>query len=82
MDADLTAYYEAEARGKHRTKQVDLRVRLRQRFGELLRGESRTRIVDVGAGPGLDVAGFQADGFAVVVSTLHPRTSMSCIGGG
>ena len=72
FDADLTAYYEAEARGNHRTKQVDLRVGLRQRFGKLLRGESRTRILDVGAGPGLDVAGFQADGFAVVGLDLAP----------
>jgi SAM-dependent methyltransferase len=66
LDADLIAYYEAEARDGRRTTQVDLRVRLRKRFAELLCHEKRNRVVDVGAGPGLDVQGFQAGGFTAV----------------
>lgn len=54
-DADLIAYYDAEARGGHRTAHGPLRAGLRERFGALLRAEHRRRVVDVGSGPGLDV---------------------------
>ena len=41
VEADLIAYYEAEARGRHRVGQGDLRQSLRERFAVSLRGESR-----------------------------------------
>ena len=66
LDADLIAYYDAEARGEHRSAHGDLRLELRRRFAELLRnGEVRT-LIDVGAGPGLDTALWAADGFTTV----------------
>ena len=72
LDADLIAYYDAEARGEHRSAHGDLRLELRRRFAELLRnGEVRT-LIDVGAGPGLDTALWAADGFtAVGVDLAH-----------
>jgi ubiquinone/menaquinone biosynthesis C-methylase UbiE len=66
LDADLIAYYEAEARGGHRSAYGDLRVDLRRRFAELLRNEHSNTLLDVGAGPGLDTARWDAEGFGVV----------------
>jgi 2-polyprenyl-3-methyl-5-hydroxy-6-metoxy-1,4-benzoquinol methylase len=50
----------------------DLRSRLRNDFASLLRAEQRATIVDVGAGPGLDMAEWQADGFQVIGADLVP----------
>ena len=72
FDAELTAYYEAEVRGRRRTSQVDLRVQLRQRCADTLRQEGRRRVVDVGAGPGLDLAGLHAEGFEALGVDLTP----------
>jgi len=66
VEADLIAYYEAEARGRHRVGHGDLRQNLRERFAVSLRGESRVHLVDVGSGPGLDTATWHRDGFQVV----------------
>ena len=66
LDADLIAYYDAEARGGHRSAYGDLRVELRRRFAELLRAEAIRTLFDVGAGPGLDTVRWDADGFRVV----------------
>ncbi len=72
VDSDLTAYYEAEARSARRAALDDLRKRLRRDFAALLGAEHRTSVVDVGAGPGLDVAEWQTDGFQVVGVDLAP----------
>lgn len=66
LDADLIAYYDAEARGGHRTRHGTMRADLRHGFGELLHHEQRRRIVDVGAGPGLDTHEWRDDEFDVV----------------
>ncbi len=66
LDGDLIAYYDAEARGGHRSAHGDLRVNLRRRFAELLRYDDVRTVIDVGAGPGLDTALWAADGFAAV----------------
>ena len=66
LDADLIAYYDAEARGGHRSAYGDLRLELRRRFAALLRNERISTLIDVGAGPGLDTARWDADGFSVV----------------
>ena len=66
LDQELMAYYNAEAIGGHRVEQGTIRLRLGERFRELLRAESRTSLVDVGAGPGLDTLLWKRDGFGVV----------------
>jgi SAM-dependent methyltransferase len=66
LDADLMAYYDAEALGGHRTMHGELRHGLREQFAAELRTAGCPRLVDVGAGPGLDTAEWQADGFEVV----------------
>lgn len=66
LDADLTAYYGAEARAGLRVDHGEHRRALRQRFADLLTAERRHRIVDVGAGPGLDTVLWRADGFDVI----------------
>ena len=65
-DGDLIAYYEAEARTGRRSAVSEFRQALRRQFAAVVRGEDRRHIVDVGAGPGLDVAGWQADGLTAV----------------
>lgn len=65
LDDDLIAYYEAEARAGRRSRLAPMRTGLRERFVVLLRGERRERLVDVGAGPGLDAIVFQQEGFVV-----------------
>lgn len=72
LDAALTAYYDAEAAAGARATKGELRVSLRRRFAELLDREGRRRLVDVGAGPGLDVGGFVTDGFDVIGLDLAP----------
>jgi SAM-dependent methyltransferase len=66
----LTAYYDAEARTGARTRLSPRRVAMRRRFIDLLRIESRTTVLDVGAGPGHDVIGFAGAGFAAVGADL------------
>lgn len=75
LDADLIAYYDAEARGGLRTGHGPMRIGLRTRFSEQLWHEHRHRLLDVGAGPGLDTAGFHADGFDVVGVDLAPANA-------
>jgi SAM-dependent methyltransferase len=75
LDADLTAYYDAEARAGLRTTQAPMRVALRQRFIQLLRSEHRHLIIDVGAGPGLDTVGFQSEGFDAIAVDLAPANA-------
>ena len=60
--ADLRSYYEAEAEQGLRRELTGRRVELRDEFITLLREERRRSVVDFGAGPGGDVAGFDAAG--------------------
>jgi SAM-dependent methyltransferase len=81
LDDDLVAYYEAEARGRHRVDGGELRQRLRHRFAGMLRRAGWERLVDVGCGPGLDTEAWQRDGFGVIgvdlargnVALVHER---------
>lgn len=77
LDRDLIAYYEAEARDGRRTGHGELRHRLRAEFAAVLAGEGRRRLVDVGAGPGLDTRAWQADGYdAVGVDLAHANVEV------
>ena len=67
LQADLIAYYEAEAAGGLRTEHARaMRLELRSAFADVLVDGGVRTLLDVGAGPGLDTALWQADGFDVV----------------
>jgi SAM-dependent methyltransferase len=72
IDADLTAFYEAEARAGLRGELDPMRVGIRDGFVELLHREGRSRLVDVGAGPGRDSVEFRDRGFGVIGVDLAP----------
>lgn len=61
-DAELRSYYEAEARQRLRPELRGDRVTLRSQFIDLLGDEDRRTVVDFGAGPGRDLAAFEAAG--------------------
>jgi SAM-dependent methyltransferase len=66
-DAELRSYYEEEARqGLRKTAVAGPRLELRNRFIKQLQTEARSRVVDFGAGPGRDCAGFDEAGLRVV----------------
>ena len=73
LDEELKAYYNAEAIGGHRVEHGAMRHELRERFRDLLRVETCTSLVDVGAGPGLDTLLWNNDGFDVVGVDLGPQ---------
>lgn len=56
----LRAYYEREAELGQRGALSDRRVEIRGRFIAMLMAEDRTSVLDVGAGPAQDGAGFDA----------------------
>jgi SAM-dependent methyltransferase len=66
LDADLIAYYDAEAASGRRAGHGDVRSELYESFRNQMRAENRLSIVDVGAGPGVDTALWLRDGFDVV----------------
>jgi SAM-dependent methyltransferase len=66
FDADLIAYYEAEATGGHRKPHGEFRLGLLHTFSVILEREDRRRLIDVGAGPGLDAAEWNSAGLDVV----------------
>ncbi|MCB0968449.1 MAG: class I SAM-dependent methyltransferase [Ilumatobacter sp.] len=63
LDRALIAYYEQEVALDRRAELPEHRVRLRDEFAGVLRADGARTLLDVGAGPGLDVVGFAADGF-------------------
>lgn len=67
LAAELRSYYEEEAsRGLRSKPLIGPRRDLRDRFIERLHREGRGRVVDFGAGPGRDCAGFVEAGIDVV----------------
>ncbi len=76
-EADLIAYYEAEARAGARTTVGEFRRRLRTAFARQLSAEGRRHLVDIGAGPGLDTEAWQHDGYSVVGLDLATANVMT-----
>lgn len=72
LDAELTEYYDAEARGGLRGELNSTRVEIRRRHVEALRAERRRTIIDVGSGPGRDTVEFHRQGFDVTGVDLAP----------
>ena len=64
FDADLRAYYEAEASLGTRTGLRGRRIEFRDEFISRLRDEGATSVVDFGAGPGHDGIGFLEAGIS------------------
>jgi len=75
VQADLRSYYDEEARQQLRKDLTGRRVEVRNRFIELLQREGRTAVVDFGAGPGWDVAGFLAAGQRCVGVDIAPENA-------
>jgi len=71
-DRDLVAYYEQEVALGRRSRHGAHRVEMLGSFIELLRHEGRASVVDVGAGPGLDVVEFASAGLDAVGVDLTP----------
>ena len=72
LDADLAAYYDAEARAGVRGELDTMRLGIRRGFVDLMRREDRRRLVDVGSGPGRDTLAFQQGGFDTIGVDLAP----------
>lgn len=72
LDADLAAYYDAEARASARGGLDAMRLGIRDGFVTVLQSEARRRLVDVGAGPGRDTVEFHRSGFEAVGVDLAP----------
>lgn len=61
-NADLRAFYEREAEARTRAELRSRRRDIQAAYLELLAREGRHSVLDIGAGPGLDGAGFVAAG--------------------
>ena len=72
LDAELTEYYDAEARAGLRGELDPMRLEIRRRYLDALRAEHRRTVIDVGSGPGRDTVAFHHDGFAVIGVDLAP----------
>jgi len=64
--ADLRSYYEREAALDVRRSRTGMRVEIRTDFIELLRNEGRSRVLELGCGPGHDAAAFLEAGIEAV----------------
>lgn len=82
LDADLTAYNDAEALAGVRGTVDAMRLGIRTRFADLLRREGRHRLVDIGAGPGTDTVAFHHDGVDAVGVDLSPANVVTMCGRG
>lgn len=74
----LASFYDAES-GARSARPIDpRRVELRSAFVRLMAAEGRTRMIDVGSGPGRDAASFAADGLDVTCVDLSPVNVATC----
>jgi len=76
LEGRLAEYYDREGRSREATPLGRSRIDVRRAFVDLLHGERRQRLIDVGSGPGRDAVYFAANGFpttAVDRSIGHAR---------
>ncbi len=76
LEGRLAEYYDREGRSRAAMPLGRGRIDARSAFVELLHGERRRRLIDVGSGPGRDAVYFAANGFpttAVDRSIGHAR---------
>jgi SAM-dependent methyltransferase len=78
MEADLATYYDQEAPSRA-DRAIDAeRIRRRAEYTALLVSEGRSRLLEVGTGPGRDAAAFLADGLAVTGVDLAAEHVRMC----
>ena len=78
LEADLADYYDSEAAQRAARELDPRRVERRESFVQLLAAERRTRLVEIGTGPGRDATAFLAAGLSVSgvdLSAEHVRLS-------
>lgn len=73
-DADLVAYYDNEVRSRAQRRLPPQRVAHRAGFIELVKGEGRGSILEIGSGPGRDGQTFANAGLAYTGVDLSPRS--------
>ena len=76
LEADLAAYYDQEAGERAERQLLPQRVAHRAAFLDLLVAEGRSRVVEIGTGPGVDAQAFLDRGLAVSgvdLSAVHVR---------
>ena len=77
-DADLVAYYDNEVRSRAQRRLPPQRVAHRAGFIELVKGEGRGSILEIGSGPGRDGQAFANAGLAYTGVDLSPRSVAEC----
>jgi SAM-dependent methyltransferase len=75
---DLRQYYDYDASRRDADAYADWKREERQRFLELLQQEGKTRLLEIGAGPGRDSLFFQQQGLEVVCTDLSPEMVRLC----
>ena len=82
LESELAAFYDRDARDRA-TRTIDPeRVRHRDGFVDLVVGEGRRRVLEIGVGPGRDAAAFLARGCRVVgVDLSHEHVRLATAAG-
>lgn len=82
IKAELIRTYDASAATRDERGEPDWRDDHRRALAATLTNEGRTRILEIGAGPGHSSVYFAAQGFAVVATDLSPGNVDRCLAKG
>jgi SAM-dependent methyltransferase len=74
----LRVTYDRDAEERDRTAAASWKVEERGKFLQMLRAESKTTLLEIGAGPGRDSLYFQNNGLHVVCTDLSPEMVKRC----
>jgi cyclopropane fatty-acyl-phospholipid synthase-like methyltransferase len=76
----LRAAYDSDAkrRAGNASKRSDWKLKARQTFADLAKQESKTTILEIGAGAGLDAKFFKDEDFDVLATDLSPNMVEAC----
>lgn len=75
---DLRTAYDGSAQKRDQTPKSTWKVTTRQVFLEQLQGEDKTRLLEIGAGTGIDGRFFQDNGLTVACADLSPEMVRLC----
>jgi SAM-dependent methyltransferase len=76
--ARLRSAYDASAADRDTQSKPDWKIAERRSFLERLRGEGKTRLIELGAGTGQDSLFFQEQGLDVVTTDASPQMVAKC----